>query len=559
MNQSVPTQSPPPVPLPPDHARDFPLALEEILRLILQFAEQPSLVAAARVCKFWSHIALDERWRSLPSISPLLELVAPRSYILNPIKYHQNLMSALAKADWGRFRYYSSRIKSIGVGQTVTTDLPPDSAGLVQLFHGPSPLLPDIKTVSWRFNQNQNCMSILPFIGPQLENLFLEMDEGIDNVAKSLLFQNLAQRVSTLKFLRLISSGFAHPISASLATLISSLPRLTHLELPPFFLTQEVVAAAAQLPLLTWFSHSKWTKDAESYHESGIYFEFMPESFYQLSVLSFASLPIRMAGILQSTDHVGRLRLVVLDCPAYNSPQEIENIFAALGSGAHRLETAYVVCGPVPQLAVSASKDSLTFDTIRPLFSCTQLQQFHLYAPHLTPPKDHDVVEMGKSWPAMWSLILCPTPLVKRHLGVDFNILPLFAKSFPNLQKLELFFGKGVPEFDGDLYPAYRFKKLGTLGLGFSRIPKGKTRDIGFLLASVCQHPPLIEYGAIEGYRGDAIPSRENADMVSACSEIKSSVDLAFRIKSSFARNFDTAGSAAEFYEKGLSRIRPST
>ncbi|KAG8937723.1 hypothetical protein FRC00_001623 [Tulasnella sp. 408] len=517
MNQSVPNQSPPPVPLPPGPAQGCPLALDEILRLILEFADHASLVAAAR-----------------------------------------NLMSSLGKADWARFRYYSSRIQSIGVGQTVKTDLPLDSAGLVQLFHGPSPLLPNIKTVSWRFNQNQNCMSILPFIGPQLEQLFLEMDEGIDDVAQSLLLQNLARRVSTLKFLRLISSGLAHHISTSLATLISSWPNLTRLELPPFFLTQEVVAATAQLPLLTWFTHSKWTKGAENYHESGTCFEFTPESFPQLSVLSFASLPIQMAGILQSTNHVGRLRLVVLDCPAYNSPQEIGNVFAALGSGAQGLDSVFLVCNPVPQLAASASKNSLSIDTIRPLFSCTRLGLFQLHAPHLSPLKDEDVFEMGKSWPAMCYLTLCPAPIVKQHSGVDFSILSSFARSFPNLRELRLFFGQEVPEFDGDLYPAYRFTKLETLGVGLSRIPKGKTRDIGFLLASLCQHPPLIEYGTNGAYRGDGISPRENADLMSVCPGIRSNMNLAFRIKSSFARNFDTAGSAAEFYEKGLSVIRPS-
>ncbi|KAG8961247.1 hypothetical protein FRC00_012868, partial [Tulasnella sp. 408] len=404
-----------------------------------------------------------------------------------------NLMSALAKADWGRFRYYSSRIQSVGVGQTVKTDLPPESAALVQMFHGPSSLLPNIKTISWRFIHNQNYMSILPFIGPQLEDLSLEMDEGIDNVAKLLLLQNLSHRVSTLESLRLTSPGFAHHISTPLSTLISSLPNLEHLELPSFFLTQEVVAAAARLPLLVeCLSYSKWTKNAESYHESGMCFDFMPGSFPKLETLAFASLPNRMAEILQSPDHAGRLRLVMLDCPAYNSPQEVESVFAALGSGAQQLESVMLMCNPVPQLTPSSSKDSLSIETIRPLFSCTQIEEFHLYAPHFTPLKDEGVLEMARSWPAMWSLSLCPTPLVKRDLGVGFSILPLFAKSFPNLQVLGLFFGKGIPEFDGDLYPAYRFTKLETLELGISRIPKNKTRDIGFLFASLCQHPPSI-------------------------------------------------------------------
>lgn len=434
------------------------------------------------------------------------------------------------------------------------TDLPLDSSALIQIFHGPSPMLPNIKTISWRFSENQNCMSILPFIGPKLENLFLEMDGGINNDAQSLLFQGLAHRLPTLIFLRLTSFGLAHHISTSLSTLISSLPKLINLELPPFFLTREVVAATAQLPLLTRLGYSKWMKAAENYHDSGMCFEFMPGSFLQLDTLSFASMPNRMAEILRSTDHVRRLRTVLLDCPAYNSPQEIENVFTSLGSCAHRLTHLHFVCCPVPQSTVTSSKESLSIDDIRPLFSCTRLKRFYLWGPHLVPLKDEDVVEMGKNWPAMRTLVLCPAPLVKRDVAVGFGILPSFAKSFPKLRELQLFFGREVSEFEGDLYPTYRFTELETLGLGLSRIPREKARDIGFLLASLCQRPPLIKSGADGGYRGHAPGS---ADWMAACPEIRSNMNLAFRIKDSFVRKFDMAGSAVEF-RQGLSVICPS-
>ncbi|KAG8900481.1 hypothetical protein FRC01_010121, partial [Tulasnella sp. 417] len=106
---------------------------------------------------------------------------------------------------------------------------------------------------------------------------------------------------------------------------------------------------------------------------------------------------------------------------------------------------------------------------------------------------DEDVAEMGNNWPAMSDLTLCHAPHVKRDLGVDFSILSSFAKSFPNLQELRLFFGKEVLPFDGDLYPDHRFRMLKTLGVGLSPIPRSGTRDIGFLLASLCQSPPSVE------------------------------------------------------------------
>ncbi|KAG9036377.1 hypothetical protein FS837_001695 [Tulasnella sp. UAMH 9824] len=397
---------------------------------------------------------------------------------------------------------------------------------------GPSPLLPNVKTISWRFVQNSNCTSIVPFVGPKLENLVLEMDGSIESLEQSLLLQSLAHRMPALKFLRLTSSSFAHNMSTSFTALISTSPQLTHIELPPFCLTQEVVAATARLPLLTILTHSKWTKAAETYHESGMRFEFTPAAFPKLEVISFASLPNRMAEVFQSTDHVGRLREVFLDCPAYNSPQEIKNIFAALGSSAKLLDGLQLVCCPIPQLAeLEPPMDSLSINTIRPLFSCTRLGLFHLLAPHMVPLKDEDVVEMGKCWPEMGSLILCPAPLVNRDRGVDFGILQTFAASFPNLGQLQLYFGKDIPEFGGNLHPANQFEDLDILGVGFSTVPRRKAQDIGFLLASLCSSPPLIEWGPPRYHRGDDIPEEQRAESEAGWEDVKLAMDLAFRIK----------------------------
>lgn len=241
-----------------------------------------------------------------------------------------------------------------------------------------------------------------------------------------------------------------------------------------------------------------------------------------------------------------------MDCPAYNSPQEIENVFAALGSCAPHLDRVRLVCCPVPLLAISSSNASLSVDNIRPLFSCALLKEFHLWAPHSVPLKDDDVVEMGNSWPAMCSLVICPTPVVRRDLGASFSILPSFAKNFPNLRELGLFFCKGAPEFDGDLHPEYQFTKLETLAVGLSPVRRGEAQDIGFLLASLCQRSPVIEPGTTGNHRGDGITEEEMADLVASCSEVRFQMNLAFRIKNSAARRIRIAGSAAGFGREAL-------
>lgn len=381
-------------------------------------------------------------------------------------------------------------------------------------------------------------MSILPFIGPRLEILDLNMAEGIENPEQSQLMQSLAHRTPNLKSLWLNSSSNIHDMSTPLATLISSSPNLINLGLPAFFLTPEVVAAAARLPLLKTLLCTTQQYAEDTYQESGMSFEFAPESFPQLDTLEFAALPTRMTTILQATDHVGRLISVSLDCPAYDSSQEIKTVFANLAAAAKRIREIQLVCCPINRLAGPSSKDSLSINTIRPLLSCTRLAHLHITAPHFIPLSEGDVVEMGNSWPEMRTLTLSPSPLLERDQGTSFNILPAFAKHLPDLFTLDLFFSKEIPEFDGDLNPAYQFGGLATLGVGWTSVPGGKARDIGFLLAGLCRRPPYIHFGKAQYHRGIDPPgeSMTYRHLAAGWSQVRLAMDLAFQTKNSIAR-----------------------
>lgn len=541
MNQSV-TQTPVP------SSMNLAPALEQIriLRLIFQFADQASLSSAARVSRAWSEIALDQLWRSLPSIFPLIKLLAPLNWILDATQYHQSLLSSLANADWHRFRGYALRVRCVNADYEFKADLPLDSAALVQMFCRTAPLLPNVQRVSWKFVQSKNCTSILPFIGPQLEKLALVMDRGIDEDEQILLMQSLRNLVPNLRSLRLASFVTAERTSTSLAALISSCPKLLHLELPAGFLTRRVVGTTARLPLLTKLNYSDWRNTCETYHQSGMYFEFTPGSFPQLDTLSFAALPNRMTKVLRSTDHIGRLQVICLDCPAFASSNQIEQVLAQLAAGAQRLVDLQLVCSPIDQLKNPHGDPSLSTEHIVPLFSCTRLERLHLVAPHFAPLTDEDVVDMGRSWPAMRSLTLCPAPLKDQHLGTGFNILSAFAENLPNLRKLGLFLGPGVSEFDGNLYPTHRFRCLETLGVGFSIVPRGKAQEVGFLLASLCQNALAIEVGITKYHRGEDIPVQQKSDLQAGWSEVNSAMNLAFRTKRSSARRLSTMEPYAE-------------
>lgn len=55
--------------------KDRTLSIPELLSTVFSLAEAPELATSARVCKKWSGLALDELWRDLESVLPLLDLL----------------------------------------------------------------------------------------------------------------------------------------------------------------------------------------------------------------------------------------------------------------------------------------------------------------------------------------------------------------------------------------------------------------------------------------------------------------------------------------------------
>lgn len=377
------------------------------------------------------------------------------------------------------------------------------------------------------------------------------MERDISGSEQMLVVQSLVDHSPNLRSLRLVSFTLVHGMNYSLAALISSSPKLVHLELPAFFLTPEIVTAAAELPLLTKLNYSHWTSTSETYSEYGMSFKSDAGMFQELDSLSFASLPRRVTDVLAHW-LVTQLQTISVDCPSFGSPYEIQNIFSYLAAGTERLTDVQLVCCPVPQLRNRSSNASLSTTNIRPLFSCTRLKRFHLLAPHFIPLQENDIVAMGTSWPEMRSLTLCPAPLVHRHQGTHYNMLSAIARNFPNLRKLRLYLGPGIEEFDGNLYPAYRLGRLETLGVGFSVVPRGKAQEIGFLLASLCQNSPVIEVGVTKYHRGGDLPEQERSDLLAGWSEVISAMNLAFRTKSSIAPMLRTTALDAEPWKKTL-------
>ncbi|KAG8995217.1 hypothetical protein FRB90_000241 [Tulasnella sp. 427] len=255
-----------------------PLSIPEILQRIFQAADRSSLRASACVCQRWSAIALDQLWRSLSSILHLLALLAPRTLISTAGSDPNALIKALVEANWVRFRDYARRVRRISCPKVKEDELSLNCVALIQVFHGASAILPNVKEISWTFWDPKNCLAIIPFLGPRV------------------------------------------------------------LDLPPYYLTKEVVAAAARLAHLEALYCDVSPGTEIAYTESGMEFKFTANSFPQLTDVAFAAFAVRMAQVFQVPERIANLNLVDLNCPLGGSAEEIKTIFANLATGAPVLQ-----------------------------------------------------------------------------------------------------------------------------------------------------------------------------------------------------------------------------
>ncbi len=56
------------------------LRTPEIVLIILSSLPAADAIHAASVCRLWSDLAADSIWRTLPSLAPLLNILAPMEY-----------------------------------------------------------------------------------------------------------------------------------------------------------------------------------------------------------------------------------------------------------------------------------------------------------------------------------------------------------------------------------------------------------------------------------------------------------------------------------------------
>ncbi|KAG9020016.1 hypothetical protein FS837_008659, partial [Tulasnella sp. UAMH 9824] len=216
--------------------------------------EQHDCAAASVVCRRWSEVALDELWRSLPSLLPLFELLGP----LDDTHFGCDLDPdiVLTAKSWDTFKSYAARVRSLTYEddreEVEDEDDVSISAGLIMrtlIVHSGEGILPNLRTVRWNVN-HLGLNHILAFCPSSLERMSLQIRTEAASVdeLKRLLSSLTSSLINRLKFFEFRADFFPDDnalLSTALNNFIKTQPNLLELQLPSYCIRDQAIVSQA--------------------------------------------------------------------------------------------------------------------------------------------------------------------------------------------------------------------------------------------------------------------------------------------------------------------------
>ncbi|KAG8964847.1 hypothetical protein FRC00_000882 [Tulasnella sp. 408] len=480
----------------------------------------------ACVCKKWSEVALDELWRDLEHIYPLLKLVIPSELLYEEYYRYEEYgeekftrektLGLLQGADWPRFRQYASRVRFIIMEKNFIKLSRTSNQGLafIHLQHPfGSCLTPNVRRLRWNPAREAKIAPMIPFISQQLEELRLDILMASPDIREA--FLSLAHRTPNLKKLSIESSSSLSDVSSSFSRWIQTCFSLEKAHIPRRWQISSVIAAFGSLPNLFEFG-IKWSNFTEPLMELRMDMTILEGHFRSLRRLGWTSRIDQANKLLQQTSH--QLQGLALNCPEPSSQEEVVDLVAtALTESLDPDDWGLAVPPP------------FSLETLRPLLACGRLRVLRIHYPSPFNISTMEIEEMGAAWPDMEQLVLCPDPSERRN-GTPISSLPHIATAFPRIRALGLYINPWEPPGSaGDLFPEGQFRSLRELNVGTSSVPSGGTPSVGLYLASLFAvgTRPSIKTGVSLVRRGEFFPETGEGDW----KEIECLVHLTMAVK----------------------------
>ncbi|KAG8985685.1 hypothetical protein FRB94_001943 [Tulasnella sp. JGI-2019a] len=407
-------------------------SIPEILGNILDLASSQSRVEAARVCRAWSSPALDQTWREIPGVFPLLALLAP----MTVADGKWGFSSDVSLADWDRFEQYARRVRILkqlnSMHDQRVTNISEEAFAAFLLHRPEGPILPHLKAIHCVAHKPNTLLQLLPFATSTVTTLDVLATMGAVSTCDP-FFRSLSKRLSALQVFRFDTVGQNQQWMSSLATFLSGRESLISAILPfSFSASAEVMKALAALPALRECGIYT-TKKHIAVEQGSPQFNWAVGAFPMLRRLHFTASLRRAVDMLDRMEQGENLKQFIFDTTVAYSAEDIHDLAERLTRSFTALEVISLSLFP------EAASEPIAFHSIRALLQCPLIELSIASRTPLTTTEG-DVVAMGRAWPGMTTLSLCRDPFhVAEGLGMSLQMLDVFSHHFPRLESLGVF------------------------------------------------------------------------------------------------------------------------
>ncbi|KAG2345497.1 hypothetical protein BDR05DRAFT_960390, partial [Suillus weaverae] len=196
-----------------------------------------TLASLARTCKTFKEPALDILWQDLDGLEPLLScLVAylPEGVSDKNTRGTLTLNRPILNKEWSFINRYTQRVHSLRV---FTVQLDPIDDRIVEaLVSAPSPLLPNLRGLSWHDDRERFVPLLRALLGPTITSL--QLDGGSSShpsFAKAALLASLGVRCPCIRELECFYDGVdSEEITDAICEALCGLKELLRLETDVF-------------------------------------------------------------------------------------------------------------------------------------------------------------------------------------------------------------------------------------------------------------------------------------------------------------------------------------
>ncbi|KAG8872686.1 hypothetical protein FRB98_009474 [Tulasnella sp. 332] len=478
--------------------RSLATEVPEILFIIFKGLARCDQATAARVCRQWSDVVLDQLWSSLDSLRPVLQLLGP---VIESRFGGLDIPDGLADVDWDRVASYTYRIQRLSWDADSDNHLSVFLCERLQTLHPTFYLLlPNLSELAWTTsyeNQEEELLLVAP---PSLKSFRLRLQFCTNETLGPILSVIQTRSIMLSDFQLTISMDEdLSEIDGALPDFIRGQRALQRIGLPFFFGTEAIVSALASLKELEEIGLTEWFLPEDG---AGAEWAFPLGHFPKLSALGLAVWSLKAAVNIFKSYNLSRLLSITVASPHIQPYHQIlQCFFSELSSSCPHLEEVrmnilYDEGSMEPEMEASQMLP-VSFATLEPLLRSSGMTLLTIYAKDPIALCAEDVATLAMRWPRLRHLHLTVDPInvfdETRNVRTPLSVLSVFsAQQFPDLQHLGLFF---TPDRSTwlDALGSSMLSILETLDVGASRISKEDVRAVAAYLGGVLRPGVNVE------------------------------------------------------------------